>query len=280
MRSHVPQKGPLCCGTYSADAQVVFPHVDPSEFKGAKRSVAEVEWQPIARVRTHRQVISEIERRLRSGGLRPGDRLPPERQLAEALGVSRGAVREALRILEAIGVVEAGTGSGPTSGSRIVSDSAGGLAMVLGMHLQTASLSLDDMVEVRLVLERLAAEKVALRADPEGIAELRGLLDQMRSATSSEAYNELDTAFHVQIGNLSGNDLVAVLMSALRTTMRRAMVAAFEQLEDPRATMASLTDEHAAILEALAAGRGDEAARLVTDHIEGFYRLVDLAEPS
>jgi DNA-binding FadR family transcriptional regulator len=258
----------------------VFPHVDPSEFKGAKRSVAEVEWQPIARVRTHRQVISEIERRLRSGGLRPGDRLPPERQLAEALGVSRGAVREALRILEAIGVVEAGTGSGPTSGSRIVSDSAGGLAMVLGMHLQTASLSLDDMVEVRLVLERLAAEKVALRADPEGIAELRGLLDQMRSATSSEAYNELDTAFHVQIGNLSGNDLVAVLMSALRTTMRRAMVAAFEQLEDPRATMASLTDEHAAILEALAAGRGDEAARLVTDHIAGFYRLVDLAEPS
>jgi DNA-binding transcriptional MocR family regulator len=117
---------------------------------GGRRLVAEPEWQPIARMRTHEQVLAEIEQRLRSGGLGSGDRLPPERQLAEALGVSRGAVREALRILEAIGVVEAGTGSGPAAGSIIVNDSTSGLSMVLRMHLQTSSLRHDDLVEVRV----------------------------------------------------------------------------------------------------------------------------------
>ena len=236
------------------------------------------EWKPLARMRTHEQVVAEIENRLIAGSLKAGDRLPPERQFAEALGVSRGAVREALRILEAIGVVEAGTGSGPTSGSMIVKDSVAGMAMVMRVHLQLASFSRDDLVEVRLLIERLAARKAATTATSEDIADLRALVDEMRGVHTTATYNDLDAAFHVRIVRASDNALAAVLMAAMREALRRAMVTAFESLDDVAGTMQKLTDEHAAIVEAIAAGNGNLAAELVASHIVGFYRAVGFNE--
>lgn len=236
------------------------------------------EWKPLPRMRTHEQVVAEIESRLISGSLKAGDRLPPERQFAEALGVSRGAVREALRILEAIGVVEAGTGSGPTSGSMIVKDSIAGMAMVLRIHLQLASFTQEDLVEVRLLIERMAARKAAENATEEDIAELTSLVEEMRGVHTTATYNDLDAAFHVRIVRASGNGLAAVLMAAMREALRQAMVKAFSSLEDPQATMKVLTDEHAAILEAIAARDKNKAAELTASHILGFYRTVGFSE--
>ncbi|WP_197379322.1 FadR/GntR family transcriptional regulator [Mycolicibacterium mengxianglii] len=235
---------------------------------------SQFDWKPLPRMRTHEQVVAEIENRLISGTLKAGDRLPPERQFAEALGVSRGAVREALRILEAIGVVEAGTGSGPTSGSMIVKDSIAGMAMVLRIHLQLASFTQDDLVEVRLLIEKLAARKAATTATEDDIAELRSLVEDMRGVHTTATYNDLDSAFHVRIVRASGNGLAAVLMAALREALRLAMVTAFSGLEDPVATMKSLTEEHQAIVDAIAAGEESKAAELTESHILGFYRAV------
>ena len=141
--------------------------------------------KPPPRLRTHEQVMAEIENRLNNGTLKAGDRLPPERQFAEALGVSRGAVREALRILEAIGVVEAGPGSGPNSGSRIVKDSTVGMGMLLRIHLQLASFTETDLLETRLMLERLACRKAASIATGAEIYRLRRLVDEMRAAPTT-----------------------------------------------------------------------------------------------
>jgi DNA-binding FadR family transcriptional regulator len=232
------------------------------------------DWKPIERLRTHEQVLAEIEHRLSTGSLRAGDRLPPERHLAEALGVSRGAVREALRVLEAIGVVETGPGSGPTSGSTIVTDSIAGMAMVLRIHLQLASFSHHDLVEVRLLIEQLAAREAAAAVTAEGVDELRSFVDQMGGVHTTTSYNDLDAAFHVRIARMSGNGLAAVLMAALREALRAAMVEAFERLDDPARKMKALTKEHAAIVDAIAAGDSDKAAELVARHIRGFYRAI------
>lgn len=253
--------------------------IDPLDIFARRRGVTvseatPSEWKPLARMRTHEQVVAEIENRLIAGTLKAGDQLPPERQFAEALGVSRGAVREALRILEAIGVVEAGTGSGPSSGSMIVKDSIAGMAMVLRIHLQLASFNQDDLVEVRLLIERLAARNAAEHATAEDIAELRELVEQMNGVHTTAAYNDLDAAFHIRIVRASGNALSAVLMAAMREALREAMVTAFESLDDVGATMQKLTDEHAAIADAIAAGDGERASQLVVDHIVGFYRAV------
>ncbi|MDN4517152.1 FadR/GntR family transcriptional regulator [Mycolicibacterium austroafricanum] len=236
------------------------------------------QWKPLPRLRTHEQVMAEIESRLIAGTLKAGDRLPPERQFAEALGVSRGAVREALRILEAIGVVEAGTGSGPTSGSMIVKDSIAGMAMVMRIHLQLASFTQEDLVEVRLQMEGLAARKAAKSATSEDIADLRELVEQMRGVHTTASFNDLDTAFHVRIARASDNGLAAVLMAALREALRQAMVTAFEGLKDPVRTMESVADEHAAIVDAIASGDADLAVERVTTHIRDFYRAVGFSE--
>lgn len=232
------------------------------------------EWTPIPRLRTHEQVLAEIEKRLSAGQLKPGDRLPPERQLAEVLGVSRGAVREALRVLEAIGVVEAGTGSGPSSGSTIVTDSMAGMAMVLRVHFELASFTPRDLIEVRLLIERLAATEAAEKATEEDIEDLRSLVDQMRGVHTTSSYNDLDAAFHVRVAQISGNRLIAALMAALREALRRAMVSAFERLTNPLETMGLLTKEHAAVVEAIAAADGATAAEVVTRHIHNFYDAV------
>ncbi|MGJ9413581.1 FadR/GntR family transcriptional regulator [Aeromicrobium sp. CF4.19] len=222
--------------------------------------------------------MAEIEERLLAGTLKAGDRLPPERQFAEALGVSRGAVREALRILEAIGVVEAGTGSGPTSGSMIVNDSITGMAMVLRIHLRLASFTVANLVEVRLLIEGMAAGKAAESATTEDVESLRAVVEEMRGVHTTASYNDLDAAFHVAIVRSSGNALAAALMAALREALRQAMVDAFESLEDPARTMKTLTDEHAAIVEAIDAGEGSSATKLVTAHIRDFYRAAGFDE--
>jgi DNA-binding FadR family transcriptional regulator len=231
-------------------------------------------------MRTHEQVVAEIEHRLNNGTLKAGDRLPPERQLAEALGVSRGAVREALRILEAIGVVEAGTGSGPTSGSRIVKDTTAGMGMVLRIHLQLASFTQDDLIETRLMLERLACRKAAGAATAEELEHLRSLVGDMRGTHTTAGYNDLDAAFHVAIAQMSGNGLAAALMAAMREALRQAMVRGFENLGDPASTMGHLTNEHEVIVDAIAAGDGDAAAELVARHILGFYHALGFSNPA
>ena len=77
-------------------------------------------WQPVRRLRTHEHVLAQIAERILDGRLQVGDRLPSERELVGALGVSRGSVREALRILESMGIVEANVGSGRDAGMEVI----------------------------------------------------------------------------------------------------------------------------------------------------------------
>src|SRR5699024_7347132 len=82
-------------------------------------SMARHEWQPVRKLRTHEHVLGQIAERILDGRLSVGDRLPSERELVSALEVSRTSVREALRILESMGIVEANVGSGRDAGSMI-----------------------------------------------------------------------------------------------------------------------------------------------------------------
>jgi GntR family transcriptional repressor for pyruvate dehydrogenase complex len=230
------------------------------------------QWKPLARMRTHEQVIAEIENRLMTGRLRAGDRLPPERQFAAALGVSRGAVREALRILEAIGVVEAGTGSGPSSGSMIVRGSIAGMAMVLRLHVQVASFTQNDLVEVRLLIERLAARKAADLATEEDTGGLLSLVDQMRGADDTAAYDDLEAAFHERVVQLADNALVSVLIGALRRAPISKNETGFDGLDPSASAARELADDYSAIVHAIANGNGDRAAELLAGTVRGGRR--------
>lgn len=222
-------------------------------------------WKPLARMRTHEQVVAEIEHRLMTGVLKAGDRLPAERQFAEALGVSRGAVREALRILEAIGVVEAGTGSGPSSGSMIVKDSATGIAMVLRLHLQVASFTPDDLAEVRLLIEWLAARKVADLATDEEIIELRCVVDRMHKTTDVTEFDDLEQEFHRRIIEAADNALVKVLIGAVRATELPGGTTIPAEPDTAEEAARWLADEYSAVVAAIIDGDGDRVAELLAN---------------
>src|SRR4051812_46569599 len=104
-------------------------------------------------MRSHEIVLDWVERQLATRHLAIGGRLPGERALAEELGISRTAVREGLRVLEVLGVLRSGVGSGPGAGTVIVAQPAAALSVALRMHLASEHLRAADVVETRVLLE-------------------------------------------------------------------------------------------------------------------------------
>lgn len=217
------------------------------------------------KLRTFESVLAQIERRIADGGLTVGDRLPGERQLAEELQVGRSSVREALRVLETLGVVSSQVGRGPDAGAVLTSRPDTALTDLLRLHLGLASLELREVIDARLMIERWAAARAASTgADTSALAEA---LAGMDAAGSAEEFVEHDTAFHCAIAEASGNRLIAAIMRSLRDSVRRYAVEAVEGLSD----RSVLEADHRRILAAISVGDSLEAAAAVTDHLSHAY---------
>ncbi|MPZ63723.1 MAG: FCD domain-containing protein [Propionibacteriales bacterium] len=229
-------------------------------------------WAPIRRLRSYEQVILAIEHRILAGQLHVGDRLPPERQLAELLGVSRAAVREALRALEALGILVAHTGSGGDAGSILVGQPSEAMTTLLRLHLALSNFTVDQVVEARIMIEGWSARSAARHGPAPADAELAELLDAMDDQTLSlQQFHDLDTQFHVAIATRSDNQLIAHLMQSLRDTMRDHMVRAFHAMTQPRNVLTQLRAQHREIYNLIQQGDGDAAAAAIEHHIRNFY---------
>lgn len=230
-------------------------------------------WEPVRRIRTHEQVLAQIEQKILDGTLRAGEKLPSERELMAVLGVSRTSVREALRALEAMGIIESRTGSGRDAGSVITGSSTSALTSLLRMHVALAQISLADLVDTRVQLERNAARTAASTRTPEDIERLTGLIEQMRHTDQEyHEFNALDAEFHIGIARMSGNALATNLMQALRGAVQNEMAAAFARLADWHTVADALAVEHEEILRAIDKGDGAAASELVAAHITRFYQ--------
>lgn len=245
-----------------------------AEAPGAEgRSDGPVGWRPVARSRTYELVIERVEEQILAGQLRVGDRLPAERDLANMLSVSRAAVREAFRALEAQGVLRMSVGTGPDSGTTVAAMPSEALTRLLKLHVALANLPVGHVVEARIMLERESAWNAATHAEPDELDELKRLLDEMDDPQlSRERFNELDTEFHVGIAEAGGNRLVADMTTAIRDSMKRPLLAAFQELGSGWHDIArGLRSDHHAIHEALLARDTALAAERVETHIRGFY---------
>jgi DNA-binding FadR family transcriptional regulator len=221
--------------------------------------------------RAHEEVLDRIERAIADGELSTGDRLPGERELAESYGVSRPSVREALRVLETLGIIVARRGTGADSGSIVVARGGRGLSSALRLHSSLQQIDTRDFVDLRVVLEAEAAGRAAaLAAAP--TAHLRELVAALDEIQVAEDYHLADTNFHVELARISGNALLPVLMEALRDVTQRAMVAGLDRLDDWRLVRDRLNVEHQRIVACIEAHDPEAARAAVRDHILGFYR--------
>ena len=227
-------------------------------------------------MRTHQLVLSWIEAELSEGRLTVGGRLPAERTLAEQLKVSRTSVREAIRILEAMGVLRAGVGSGPDAGTVVISDPTAALGSALRLHVATQHLPVADIVETRVLLESWAASKASPRA-PELEAAGRLLEEMAAGGLEVDEFLALDVRFHLALADAAGNAVVSAMMGSLRESIQRYAAQLTSNLPDWEATASRLKAEHREILAAIRNDDGDRAAKLVAAHIEGYYREAGLA---
>lgn len=224
-------------------------------------------------------VVAEFEALLLAGVLRPGEKLPPERELAEQLQISRGTLREAMESLAERGLIEKRKGSGAVVSETI----AASIADPLSALIASQRAALDDYVAFRRLIEGDAAAKAAERAtaaDREAIARLLDALRAAQKGADRALEARLDVDFHMAIVEAAGNVVTIQVMRALSRALRRGMTTTRQAIYDARDVSGALLAQHAAIAEAIL-GRSPEAARAASDlHLDfvlGALRDADAA---
>ena len=226
--------------------------------------------EPIRRSRLYQDIVSQIETLLDKGELRPGDQLPPERALAEQFQVSRASVREALRSLELLGVVETRAGGGTFVRRTAPEDLARPLS-----NLIVRGHTLTDVIEVRGLIEPAIAASAAQRIRPDELAELRAILKQQADrVVAGQPYAEEDTRFHELIGQAARNELLVTMLGVIWDVLRSSRE---QWLQTNQRAHASI-DAHQRILYALETRDADAARAAAADHIhavgEGILKLI------
>jgi GntR family transcriptional repressor for pyruvate dehydrogenase complex len=162
---------------------------------------------PVRRSRISQQIVVQLCQMIRQGQLRPGDRLPPERELSEQLQVSRASLREALRALEIAGIVAAKQGGG-TYIREVFDD---GILSPLSLVLDASTDLVGNLWEVRSIFEPAVASRAALRAQPDDLVALERIVEEQHGFLDREmpndAWLESDRAFHVAVARASRNEV-------------------------------------------------------------------------
>src|SRR5438309_1725014 len=226
--------------------------------------------EPIRRSRLYQGIVEQIESLLEKGELRPGDQLPPERALAEQFQVSRASVREALRSLELLGVVETRAGGGTFVRRTGPEDLARPLS-----NLITRGHTLTDVIEVRGLIEPAIAASAARRILAGELVELRAILQrQAERVAANESYAEEDTRFHELIGQAARNELLVTMLGVIWDVLRSSR----EQWLQTNQRAHESLDAHRRILNALSAHEPEAARQAAAEHItavgEGILRLI------
>lgn len=205
------------------------------------------------------QIIKSLTEYFFSGSLLAGSKLPSERQLAEALGVSRSAVRDAIQSLGLLGVVDIRQGDGTylrDTGSEL-------LPRVIEWGLFLGERRVMDLIEARQQVEVSLAGLAARRRSDEDIAALRVILEQMDRASGAVDFVDFDVDFHAAIATAARNsvlaDVLSNITSLIRVWMSRSIEAAGETVTS--------NDEHRLVVEAIAAGDSRAAQSAMRAHM-------------
>ncbi len=219
----------------------------------------------------HKRIYEEITTRLQTlvqhDNLKVGDRLPPERQLAVMFGVSRNSVREAIKSLEQQGMLL----SRPGAGTFIADTSQANLTLALGEVFAQERHRLDDIFELRLLLEPQIVHLAAQRITNPELEQLRKLVTEYDKALKNgRPVFELDQAFHDAIAAATGNQSIILLMEQMHDLLLESRD---EVLQTPVRTKKSLAG-HQKILEALCARDPERALEAMIKHLEHTREIV------
>jgi DNA-binding FadR family transcriptional regulator len=203
-------------------------------------------------------VMADLEEALLAGRLRPGDRLPPERELAARYRISRPVIREVLRELVAKGLVEVS----PGRGAFVLRPGLAQGAAPLEAQLRRQGATVRDVTEARLMLECEAAELAARRADSDDVLALERMLDQLERAETRVDRIRRDLAFHMTIASATHNPVIKTMLAAIARLSVEVMVGNLEDIETRRTT----DQYHREAVQAIRARDPGSARRAIRSH--------------
>jgi DNA-binding FadR family transcriptional regulator len=225
------------------------------------------------------RVVEAIQEQITQGTLKTGDMLPPERELCEQLGVSRTALREAVRMLVSKGLLE----TRPGVGTIVCQLTSNHVLEPLSILVQTSNggITLDHLHEVRKILEVENARQAAEKASPEDIERIHVILRHMEVVQGvGEQFAALDSEFHRLIAEMTHNPLLLLLLDTMRDLISevRAKVWQYQNLAQV------VIPDHQQIAQFIAAHQADEAAQAMQDHLEHAreiqYKVLEEHEPT
>jgi GntR family transcriptional repressor for pyruvate dehydrogenase complex len=220
-------------------------------------------YQPVERRKVYEQIAEQLLGQIGSRRLKPGDVLPPERELTETFRVGRSSIREALRMLESQGVIQPANG-----GVFVVADAANPLESSLRLLFALDSeAGMHDLFELRRILECEAAALAAERRTDAHLTEMDAAIEQMASALEESGHGqrfiEADLRFHLALAEATGNRLVVHSMHAVRDVLRRALATVYHIPDSPESAVV----EHRAIRAVVAAGDAERAREEMRAHL-------------
>ena len=198
----------------------------------------------VRKTRVYHEIVDQIKELITQGRINPGDRLPPERELAELFKASRNSVRDAIRVLEQMGLIESRQGDG----TYVRSVSPEELTEPLALLLLQSRTQMRELWEARRVLEPAVAEFAATRITDEELDELASILDvQRRKVERGFMALDEDTAFHYGIAQAARNAVMLRVMDTLVDLLHQSRERSLQQRGRPALSLAG----HLRILEAL-----------------------------
>jgi GntR family transcriptional regulator, transcriptional repressor for pyruvate dehydrogenase complex len=223
--------------------------------------------EPIKSTRIYEEIVRQVKQMIAEGRLKSGDRLPPERDLAEKFVVSRSSVREALRALESLGLIEIR----PGEGTFVREVSVESLIEPLALAMASQREAIRELFEARRLLEPGIAALAAGRATPDELAEMERILDaQAKEIAAGNTGLAQDAAFHAAIGAAAHNIAITRIAYAIMDLLTQSRE---ESLNTPGRPHRSHQD-HRRILAAIRARDERAAQQAMLDHLEAVERLV------
>jgi len=222
---------------------------------------------PIKSTRIYEEIVRQVKQLIAEGRLKTGDRLPPERELAEKFVVSRTSVREALRALESLGFIEIRAGEGTFVRAVSVDALVGPLALMMTSQRE----AIGELFEARRVLEPAIAALAASRATPDEVQEMERILEnQAREVAAGRTGLAEDAAFHTAIGAAAHNHAITRIVHAIMDLLTQSRE---ESLNTPGRPTRSHQD-HRRVLQAIAKRNPTAARQAMLDHLVAVEGLV------
>lgn len=213
-------------------------------------------------------VIEQIQDMIMRGELKNGDKLPPERELTQTLNIGRPALREALKALEIIGLIESRHGQG----NFIVNNTENSFFKPLSLSFKLSNGNIEDILELRHLLENYTVSKAAIHANKEDIQRLYELYESLVNAETTELKSHYDKEFHYEIAKICKNTLINNLLESTSYLFDNFISKTLGMSFTGEDSIEKLYEEHLNIIRAIEKHDPEEATQCIFLHLSKIDR--------